>query len=142
MPEVIVGPMLRHIGETTATVWVETDAPCEVELLTNGGFEATDTSGPSRVSLPSGRQSSSLGLSIETPNLRGQQSIHLLLLATQAHGLNAQFRPDDALSERETHFFPKIDENRYAAPATRLTQENVSNAAPFPPFGLRRQNAA
>ena len=33
MPELIVGPMLRHIGETTATVWVETDEPCEVEIL-------------------------------------------------------------------------------------------------------------
>ena len=33
MPEVIVGPMLRYIGETEATVWVETDAPCEVEIL-------------------------------------------------------------------------------------------------------------
>ena len=33
MPEVKVGPMLRHVGETDATIWVETDAPCEVEIL-------------------------------------------------------------------------------------------------------------
>ena len=33
MPEVLVGPMLRFIGESDATVWVETDAPCEVEVL-------------------------------------------------------------------------------------------------------------
>lgn len=33
MPEVKVGPLLRHIGETDATVWVETDADCEVEIL-------------------------------------------------------------------------------------------------------------
>jgi PhoD-like phosphatase len=33
MPEIKVGPMLRHVGETDATVWVETDAPCEVEIL-------------------------------------------------------------------------------------------------------------
>jgi phosphodiesterase/alkaline phosphatase D-like protein len=33
MPEVLVGPMLRFIGEDEATVWVETDRPCEVEVL-------------------------------------------------------------------------------------------------------------
>ena len=27
------GPLLRYAGETEATVWVETDAPCEVEVL-------------------------------------------------------------------------------------------------------------
>jgi len=33
MPELIVGPMLRYLGEREATVWVETDGPCEVEIL-------------------------------------------------------------------------------------------------------------
>jgi hypothetical protein len=33
MPEVIVGPLLRYVGENDATVWVETDAACEVEVL-------------------------------------------------------------------------------------------------------------
>ena len=33
MPDLIVGPMLRYLGERDATVWVETDAPCEVEIL-------------------------------------------------------------------------------------------------------------
>jgi len=33
MPEVLVGPMLRFVGETEATVWVEMDAACEVEIL-------------------------------------------------------------------------------------------------------------
>ncbi|MDX6587967.1 MAG: hypothetical protein QOI31_2440 [Solirubrobacterales bacterium] len=33
MPEVIVGPMLRYADETQATVWVETDEACEVEVL-------------------------------------------------------------------------------------------------------------
>jgi hypothetical protein len=28
----LLGPMLRYVGETEATVWVETDAPCEVEV--------------------------------------------------------------------------------------------------------------
>ena len=33
MPEVKVGPMLRHVGETDATIWVEADEACEVEIL-------------------------------------------------------------------------------------------------------------
>ena len=33
MPDLILGPMLRYLDEHQATVWVETDAPCEVEVL-------------------------------------------------------------------------------------------------------------
>ncbi|MBD0290979.1 MAG: alkaline phosphatase family protein, partial [Thermoleophilia bacterium] len=33
MPRLVLGPLLRHIGETDATVWVETDEACEVEVL-------------------------------------------------------------------------------------------------------------
>ena len=29
----ILGPLLRYAGETDATVWVETDAACEVDVL-------------------------------------------------------------------------------------------------------------
>jgi len=32
-PELVLGPLLRYAGETEATVWVETDAACEVEVL-------------------------------------------------------------------------------------------------------------
>ena len=31
-PNLILGPLLRHVGPTDATVWVETDSPCEVEV--------------------------------------------------------------------------------------------------------------
>jgi hypothetical protein len=31
--ELILGPLLRYVGEREATVWVETDAPCQVEVL-------------------------------------------------------------------------------------------------------------
>ena len=31
--DLILGPMLRHVGSTHATVWVETDAPCDVTVL-------------------------------------------------------------------------------------------------------------
>jgi hypothetical protein len=33
MPSILLGPMLRHVTPTTATIWVETDAPCTVEVL-------------------------------------------------------------------------------------------------------------
>ena len=33
MPALVLGPLLRYVGEREATVWVETDAPCEVEVL-------------------------------------------------------------------------------------------------------------
>ncbi|WP_103943857.1 alkaline phosphatase D family protein [Thermomonospora echinospora] len=33
MTELVLGPLLRHVGERTATVWVETDRPCTVEVL-------------------------------------------------------------------------------------------------------------
>ena len=33
MAELILGPILRYVSDTEATVWVETDVPCEVEIL-------------------------------------------------------------------------------------------------------------
>jgi len=33
MPELVLGPVLRYVDATEATVWVETDAGCEVEIL-------------------------------------------------------------------------------------------------------------
>jgi hypothetical protein len=33
MPRLLVGPLLRYTGSTQATVWVETDAACEVAVL-------------------------------------------------------------------------------------------------------------
>ncbi len=33
MPDLLLGPLLRYVSETEATVWVETDDPCEVEVL-------------------------------------------------------------------------------------------------------------
>ena len=33
MPTLVLGPLLRYTGSTQATVWVETDAPCEVAVL-------------------------------------------------------------------------------------------------------------
>jgi hypothetical protein len=33
MADLVLGPLLRYVGETEATVWVETDEPCEVEVL-------------------------------------------------------------------------------------------------------------
>jgi hypothetical protein len=33
MPELVLGPLLRYVGETEAVIWVQTDAACEVEVL-------------------------------------------------------------------------------------------------------------
>jgi phosphodiesterase/alkaline phosphatase D-like protein len=33
MPNLVIGPLLRYVGETEATVWVEVDGECEVEVL-------------------------------------------------------------------------------------------------------------
>ncbi|MDP9397991.1 MAG: alkaline phosphatase family protein [Actinomycetota bacterium] len=33
MPDIVLGPLLRYVGERQATVWVETDAACTVEVL-------------------------------------------------------------------------------------------------------------
>jgi hypothetical protein len=32
-PGLVLGPLLRYVGETAATVWVETDRACQVEVL-------------------------------------------------------------------------------------------------------------
>ncbi|MDP8966966.1 MAG: alkaline phosphatase family protein [Actinomycetota bacterium] len=33
MPRLVLGPLLRYVSDTEATVWAETDAPCEVAVL-------------------------------------------------------------------------------------------------------------
>ncbi len=33
MAELILGPLLRYVGSTDASIWVETDSACEVEVL-------------------------------------------------------------------------------------------------------------
>jgi hypothetical protein len=33
MPSLVLGPLLRYVGETEAVLWVETDSECEVEVL-------------------------------------------------------------------------------------------------------------
>lgn len=33
MPRLVLGPLLRYVSDSEATVWVETDAPCEVGVL-------------------------------------------------------------------------------------------------------------
>jgi PhoD-like phosphatase len=35
MASLVLGPMLRHVDETSATIWVQTDVPCKVEVLTS-----------------------------------------------------------------------------------------------------------
>jgi phosphodiesterase/alkaline phosphatase D-like protein len=35
-PNLILGPLLRHVGPSDATIWVETDAPCEAGVVVAG----------------------------------------------------------------------------------------------------------
>jgi hypothetical protein len=39
----VLGPLLRYAGARDATVWVETDAPCEVEVLVEGSSHRSHT---------------------------------------------------------------------------------------------------
>src|SRR3954452_25154271 len=32
-PVLLLGPLLRHVDPVSATVWVETDRPCDVDVL-------------------------------------------------------------------------------------------------------------
>ncbi|MDQ3715475.1 MAG: alkaline phosphatase D family protein, partial [Actinomycetota bacterium] len=42
MPALILGPLLRHVDKTSATIWVETDEPCQVSVTTgSNGEQAT-----------------------------------------------------------------------------------------------------
>jgi hypothetical protein len=45
MARLLLGPILRHVGERDATVWVETDMPCQVEVRAGSasGHEGTFT---------------------------------------------------------------------------------------------------
>jgi hypothetical protein len=43
VPELVLGPLLRHTGSSDATVWIETDAPCEVEVLVGDSTEGSRT---------------------------------------------------------------------------------------------------
>ncbi|HEY2603136.1 MAG TPA: alkaline phosphatase D family protein [Thermoleophilaceae bacterium] len=44
MPRLVLGPLLRYVSDTEATVWVETDSACEVSVLDQGArtFEVED----------------------------------------------------------------------------------------------------
>ncbi|MCW2876594.1 MAG: Phosphodiesterase/alkaline phosphatase D-like protein [Sphaerisporangium sp.] len=43
MPELLVGPMLRYVDETSASIWVETNGPCEVTVEAEGTRAADRT---------------------------------------------------------------------------------------------------
>src|SRR4051794_41950273 len=33
MAQLVLGPLLRYVSDTEAVIWVETDEPCQVEVL-------------------------------------------------------------------------------------------------------------
>src|SRR5215208_2985635 len=46
MSKLVLGPLLRYVGETDATVWVETDQPCEYEVRLDGEKVWPETDSP------------------------------------------------------------------------------------------------
>jgi phosphodiesterase/alkaline phosphatase D-like protein len=42
-PNIVLGPLLRYAGASDATVWVETDASCEVDVLVDGSSHRSYT---------------------------------------------------------------------------------------------------
>jgi hypothetical protein len=43
MPDLVLGPMNRWASTSEATVWLETDAPCEVEVRAGGSTASERT---------------------------------------------------------------------------------------------------
>lgn len=43
MPALVVGPLLRYVDSTSASIWVETSEPCEVAVEVPGGSFAAST---------------------------------------------------------------------------------------------------
>ncbi|MFF4415183.1 alkaline phosphatase D family protein [Streptosporangium sp. NPDC001559] len=43
MPELVVGPLLRHVDATSASIWVETSVPCEVTVEADGAGASSPT---------------------------------------------------------------------------------------------------
>jgi PhoD-like phosphatase len=41
VPALLLGPLLRYAGEDEATIWVETDGPCRVEVVPEGAAPAS-----------------------------------------------------------------------------------------------------
>jgi hypothetical protein len=48
MPKLVLGPLLRYVGESQASVWVETDAATEVEVLAGPVGDGAGEDGPVR----------------------------------------------------------------------------------------------
>jgi hypothetical protein len=43
MPERVLGPVLRHLEPSDATIWIETDSPCVAEVRAGGAFGRSRT---------------------------------------------------------------------------------------------------
>src|SRR5215211_697081 len=52
MPKLVLGPLLRYVGETQATVWVETDAAARVEVLVAPAGSGSAAAAPARAAAP------------------------------------------------------------------------------------------
>jgi hypothetical protein len=52
MPKLVLGPLLRYVGEMQATIWVETDTAAEVEVLVAPAGPDDGTAGRARGRAP------------------------------------------------------------------------------------------
>jgi phosphodiesterase/alkaline phosphatase D-like protein len=52
MPKLVLGPLLRYVGETQATVWVETDTAAQVEVLVAPAGRGPEAAGEVRGQAP------------------------------------------------------------------------------------------
>jgi hypothetical protein len=55
MPKLVLGPLLRYVGETQATVWVETDAAAMVDGLVSPAGSGEGGAGGARGRAPTFR---------------------------------------------------------------------------------------
>jgi hypothetical protein len=118
MPELLLGPLLRYIGQSEATVWIEADAPCEVEVL---------------------------GTTAETFCVDGH---HFALVTVKglepgsAHEYEVRLDGVVAWPEQGTNFPPSVIRMLGAGPGLRLAFGSCRIALPQePPFALQRSRS-
>jgi hypothetical protein len=99
MPELILGPLVRHVGKRDATVWVETDEACEPSQM-----RTLDPEGELRVSfgLLPGRAAAGTTIRLDQGRARGRSR------GRRAPRLRARAasRPRQALAQ------PAVDDRR------------------------------
>jgi hypothetical protein len=115
MPRLVLGPLLRYVGETEAVVWVEADRPCEVRVLGSTG----------RTFRVCGRHYGLLHVERLDPGTRYEYEVEL-------DGERVWPLPDSGFPPSSFRTYPKEDPLQIAFGSCRV-------AAPHePPYSLRK----